>query len=211
VKKILFILLVSGSVLGVFPQKSISQTIDFKGDFIRVNLGKIDHLELVQSSDNKVSIATNELQQEASFLKIEQEKNGLFINAVQTQVLQEELPACVEQPLFTSYKISIPKDVKVFITIKSGNFFTSNFNGFLDVQVQEGEINLKNILGNIKINNIDGVVFCTTTIQHITAISHLGKVYLQKRKPVTNKKSIKELLKIESIRGNIFVNTNKTP
>jgi len=211
VKKILFILLVSGSILRMFPQKSVTKIIDFNGDFIRINLGKIDHLELIQSSKNKVNIVANELQQESSFLKIENQKNELFIDAVQTEILKDERPACIEQPLFTSYKISVPKNVKVFITIKSGNFFTSNYNGFLDLQVQEGEINLKNILGNIKIINIDGIIFCTTAIKNIIAISHLGNVYLQKEKPVKNNKSIRELLKIETIRGNIFVNTNKTP
>lgn len=210
-KKIIFFLYVFGNIFILFSQKSISKTIDFKGESILINLGNIDHLELIQLSENKVKITTNERQQEASFLRIIQDKKKLTIHAVQTPNLKKQLPACIEQPLLTSYKISVPKKAKIVVVIKSGNFLVSKFNGFLDLQLEDGEVVLKDISGIIKINNIDGIISCSTKIQNIKANSHLGKVFVTKSTISKTKNYFKEMLIIESIRGNIFINTNKMP
>ena len=195
--------------LTVFSQKSIQKTIDFNGADIQIDLGKIDRLQLRQSDKKQVIISTTELEQEASFLKIKQQQNTLLIQSKQTNIAKPELPACIEQPLFTSYSITIPKNVKVFVTINSGNFITDNFNGFLELSVKEGEIILNHILGNVKINTIDGVIIASTNIQKIQAKSHLGKVSVNKKEKKS--KHLNDLLIIETIRGNIFINTDKTP
>jgi len=209
-KNFLFLLFFLSSINFLFAQKNTKKEIDFNGNFIQIDLGKIDHLEIQQTNQSKVTISTKELQQEATFLQIEQENSGLYIRENSAHNIKEELPACIEEPLFTTYKITIPNQVKVYININAGNFYSENFNGFLKLNVDNGEIFLKNCTGNITIKNIDGIINCTTSIQDIVAKSHLGKEEIFKKPGASLKNNIKNMLRIESIRGNIFINAKKT-
>jgi hypothetical protein len=185
------------------------QSIDFKGELIQIDLGDIDHLELKQTNNNKVIISTNQLEQEATFLNITQHNEKLCIKSQDTIINKPEMPACITQPLYTSYGIRIPKGIMVKISINSGNFKVNNFKGNMELAVNNGEIELDNCLGNILIKNIDGIITCTTNVQHIEAKSHLGKVFFKKGIAKNIKKDVNNMLIIESIRGNIFINTKK--
>ncbi len=210
-KNHLFLLLFFSCVYFLFAQKSTKKEIAFKGDFIQIDLGKIDHLEIQQINQPKITISTKELQQEATFLQVKQENNSLYIRENNTNINKMELPACIEQPLFTSYVIRIPKHIKITVNIDSGNFSTTHFTGNLNLNINNGEVICSNCSGNINIKNIDGIIICSTTIQNIQANSHLGKVVQGQKKYTKSKKDTKDLLIIETIRGNIFINSNKMP
>ncbi len=210
-KNHLYLFILLGSISFLFAQKNTKKVIDFNGDFIQIDLGKIDHLEIQQTNQSKVTISTKELQQEASFLQVEQENSTLYIRQNNTNINRVELPACIEQPLFTSYVIRIPKNIKIMVNIDSGNFSTNHFTGDLNLNINNGEVDCSNCSGNINIKNIDGIIICNTTIQNIQANSHLGKVVQGQKKYTKSKKDTKDLLIIETIRGNIFINSNKMP
>jgi hypothetical protein len=207
--KIFIYLLAVLVYFNMYSQKRIHKIIDFKGTYLRTNLGEIDHLKLVQSDVRQVVITAVESKPESNILKINQSDNSLYIEAIKTDFDNQDLPVCIEQPLFTSYSITIPKNIKVLITIESGNFIAKNFDGFLDLKVKQGEIILEDVSGNIKVDLIDGNVFCETNIFNIKATSNQGKILIDKSK--NNQKYLNDLLIIKSINGNIFINKDKTP
>ena len=102
-------------------------------------------------------------------------------------------------------------NTQITVNIDSGNFSANHFTGDLNLNINNGEVVCTNCSGNINIKNIDGIIICNTTIQNIQANSHLGKVVQGQKKYTKSKKDTKDLLIIETIRGNIFINSNKMP
>ncbi len=205
-KKLLFFVNVC-FVINLYSQKAITKTVPFTNGIIEINLGDIDQLILIQTNKKEVSVSTTELDNEASFFTIKPSEKGIIIASKQVQNLKPELPACIPQPLFTTYTIKIPIKAEVIITMQSGNFYSENFSGKLQLDNANGEIYLDNCFGNIQINNIDGIITCITKMNQIKVKNHLGKTFINK--PKSKKRNNNYLLNIKTIRGNVFINTAK--
>jgi hypothetical protein len=199
----------------IYSQKIVEKKINSNSNYISIALNNIDHLELVNSNDNSISVLTNELYQEASYFTITDVNDTILIKSFQKTDKEKANNVCFEQPLLTSYTIKIPKNVSADVNIKNGNFSLNNFIGNLDLSIDTGEILINGFKGKVNIKNISGLIDCKINSGKINVISSFGKItstILTKNLKIT-KNSIKGFVKnelnelnIKSIHSKISLN-----
>ncbi len=113
--KLLFIFL---NFTIVFSQKTVVKSKSLDTDVIVINLDNIDNLSIVCSNTNTIQVVANEMVNEQSFFTISTAGNTTIIESFQKNKTHKAQNVCFEQPLLTTYKITIPENKKVEINIK---------------------------------------------------------------------------------------------
>lgn len=122
----------------------------------------IDHIQLF-NSENESSIRVRaEGNGQSPNFELE-ENEGLVL------LKDNELPAmdgllgddkvCSVEPNFTSYQIYIPKNRILYISFMEGNFYTENFQGDLNLKIEDGIVKLKDMHEPVKVMLNAGSVF----------------------------------------------------
>ena len=188
-----------------------------------IEFNMIDQLDLVcsNSANEVVVISQNDKNQSPSVIL--KEKNGvLFIKSFQNATVIEESEIdklCAIQPIYTSYKISIPKNKNIQVIYGQGNFMTENFSGNLKLKLQEGIVKIGKYTGEIAVTLYNGQVNCDAIQDsELNVNSNIGKVManFELNNAIQNNHELKGVLghklnglTIESIMANIELTAYK--
>lgn len=112
---------------------------------------------------------------EAPNYTIEEKGNTILIKdlrPIQIEEAAELDKVCSVEPNFTSYRVQIPKNKTVYVSIIEGNFYSDAFNGVLNLKIEDGivklkatedDINIKLNTGSVIVKDIEkGVIHAET-------------------------------------------------
>jgi len=130
--------------------------------------------------ENQIVITTESENKNDPHFFLEEIENIIFIKSVVSNFEQNELEIdkqCSIQPIFTSYRIQIPKNKKVDISYTQGNFYADNFKGNLNLKVEEGIIKINRFEGLVNIHiNIGNVYINEINNTKIDVASNMGVI-----------------------------------
>ncbi len=126
---------------------------------------------------------------------------------------------CIVEPNYTSYQIYIPKHRTLYISIIEGNFYSDNFEGDLNLKVEDGIIKLKDMHDPVKLRLNAGSVFVkgirNTKIDAATNLGILVNNIAEEDTVIPNKKLIQTIgnpnssILIRTILANIYLYGSK--
>ncbi|MCA0933201.1 hypothetical protein LCM02_12115 [Lutimonas saemankumensis] len=147
--------------LPVFCQELVEKKIFSSADEILIELDLIDHIRLENSvKEGEIAVYAEALTQAPNF-KIEEKGNTVFIKdarPIQTEEVEGLDKVCSIEPNYTSYRVQIPKDKIVYVSIIEGNFYSDSFYGEINLKVEDGIIKLSNPEDHINIRLNTGSV-----------------------------------------------------
>jgi hypothetical protein len=201
-------------------QHYIEKSVETSSKNIEIYLNDIDNLLLESTPDNIVSVKLKEAQvAQLSSINFSHEKNGFVIRALEKFTSQDQFNKfCVEQPALLLYVITVPNHSNVSLKIGKGNLFINNFEGNLNAEVDTGEVLLNNIIGDVSLFIIDGVVRSKIQKAALNIKTNLGEVIstLPLKTKLQNPKMIRgvyksksQMLTIKAIKANIYLDAVK--
>ena len=148
-----------------FAQNIFKKSILSKADKIVIEFNVIDQIELITSEvSNEIEVVSENENISSLNINLEENKGVIYISSIDNNIVENEFELdkqCVVQPIYSSYKISIPKNKKVEISFTQGNFYSNNFEGDLTLKVEEGIV---------KINEFEGSVFIHINIGNVNIL-----------------------------------------
>ncbi|MBJ2176425.1 DUF4097 family beta strand repeat protein [Aureibaculum sp. A20] len=215
----IFILLIS---LSISAQKKVLKEVDFNNQNIEVQFEDIDLLEIVRTEDQKISISMVDYVENTTQLEIENVGNNIRIiskSLIPFEPNSKIEKFCYLQPLFPSYKLSLPKGSAVEISYKNGNIEVVSFTGNMDLRLNTGDVKIDDFKGSITTELLFGNINATIRDTEVNIISNHGDITTtfpseQWQKTDISLKGIlginNNLLKVESISANINLKTIET-
>ncbi len=147
-----------------YAQKVIEKSLITSASNFIFEFDIIDQIVISESQSlNRVIVSAESVESQVPDFILE-EKNGIvFIKSIDVILNLEEqelyIP-CIVQPIYTSFKIAIPKGKNVFISYVDGNFYLNNFDGNLELIMNDGIVNLNHFLGSVNVILNGGNVYC---------------------------------------------------
>jgi hypothetical protein len=147
-----------------FAQKIIKKSIKTDVSSLIIEFNSIDQLDLVCSnSKNEVVVISQNERNQSPTVNLQEINGVLFIKSFEKPTQEDMVEIdklCTIQPMYTSFKISIPKNKNVQVIYTQGNFLTENFEGNLKLKLEEGIVKIGKYTGNIAITLYNGQVVC---------------------------------------------------
>ncbi len=208
--------------LSISAQKMVLKEIDFKNQNIEVHFEDIDLLEIVQTEDQKMSISMVDYVENPTQLEIENVENNIRIiskSIISFEPNSKTEKFCYLQPLFPSYKLSLPKGCDVEISYKNGDIEVVSFNGNMTLTLNTGDVKIDDFKGSITSELLSGNINATIRDTEVNIISNHGEITttfpsVQWQKTDISLKGIlginNNLLKVQSINANITLKTIET-
>ncbi len=164
-----------------FAQKVFEKSINSNAKKIVIDFDMVDLVELITwDVDNKIVVVAQSETNSSSNIVLEEKRGVVFIKSMENNFEQNVLDIdklCNIQPIYTTYRIKIPKSRKIDIAIRQGNFYTSNFKGDLNLQVEEGIVKIKKFTGLVSVKiNMGNVYLNNISDTKIDVRSNLGKI-----------------------------------
>jgi len=165
----------------IFAQKIFEKSINSAANKIVVNFNMIDQVELITlEEDHKIVLIAESEDNFAPNIFLEEKEGVVFIKSDENYFVENELnidKQCAIQPIYTTYRIKIPKNKKVDISFTKGNFYADKFKGNLNLNVEEGIIKIKQLQGVAVVTiNTGNVLINEITDTQINVHSNLGLV-----------------------------------
>lgn len=136
-----------------FSQKHIEKSVSSQAELVILEFNVIDQIQLFNSGGDSNILILAEGRTHLPMFIIKEENGILYVE-------ENEIPAdqetdglgkvCIEEPNFSSFKVYIPKGRDVYISFIEGNFYTDNFQGNLNLMVEDGIIKLNHINDSVK-------------------------------------------------------------
>jgi len=167
----------------IFAQKIFEKSIHSSAYKIVIDFAMIDQVELItwQDDDKIVVIAESETNKSPNII-IEEKGDVVFIKSiVQVNTFEQNEfdidKQCSIQPLYPTYKIKIPKNRKIDISVLQGNFYTTNFKGDLNLKVDEGIVKINQFTGLVNVQiNMGKVYMNDISDTKINVTSNMGNI-----------------------------------
>ena len=206
----------------VIAQKTIVKEIDFNNQKIEIQLEDIDLLEIVNTDKQKVSLLMQDHAENPTQIEIKNSEKTIVITASTILPIVDNSKMdkfCYEQPLFSSYKLMIPKGCEVSVIYHKGNFSTKNFTGNMNVRLNTGDLTIDNFKGNVNIESFSGNIDTTINNTEAIILSSQGKITTSfsssnwERTAISLKGTLgnkSNLLTIQSVNANIVLNSGTT-
>ncbi len=202
-----------------FAQHIVEKSVESAFGNVEIYLDKIDNLILLSAPTKKISVKLIDTGEEFSDLKIFKEKGRVVIRTNKLLSNRETVNKfCVEQPVFASYKVTVPANSSVYVNIVSGNFSVLNFEGNIKAEIETGEVQFVAVKGNIKLFIVDGNVVLKLKKGHFDLKTNLGilSANLSGENIYKSAKTLKGFYKnksqditIKAIKANIYVEALK--
>jgi len=145
-----------------YGQEVVEKKIISKAGTIVIEFGMIDHIELLNSSeDNSVRVRAEGSVLPPGFDIDEKEGHVLIRDHVVPDLNEfvNDASVCIEAPDYPSYKISIPQNRALYVSFLEGNFYTEKFEGDLNLKVENGIIKITEMRHPVKVRLHTGRVF----------------------------------------------------
>lgn len=206
-----------------FAQKIIKKSIKTNAATVIIEFNMIDQFELFcsNSTDEVVVISQNEKNQSPTVI-LEEKNEVLFIKSFEHATVKEAFEIdklCTIQPMYSSFKISIPKNKNIQVIYAQGNFMTENFTGNLKLKLQDGMVKIGKYEGNVAVTLHNGQVICDAIQDtELDVNASIGKVIanFELNNALQNEHELKGVfgrklnsLAIETILANINLSTYK--
>lgn len=161
----------------MFCQELVEKKIYSSADEILIELDLIDHIRLENSEKEDEIAVYAEALIEAPNYTIEEKGNTILIKdlrPIQIEEAAELDKVCSVEPNYTSYKVHVPKNKTVYVSVIEGNFYSDAFKGALNVKIEDGiaklsdpedHINIVINTGSVIIKDIEkGVIDAETNM-----------------------------------------------
>jgi hypothetical protein len=143
-------------------QEVVEQTIVSQAKTIIIEFDLIDHIQLFNSGDeSSITVRAEGSGQSPSF-QLEETGEHVLLRDNEQLVSAGSLgdyKVCMVEPNYTSYQIYVPKNKVLHISFMEGNFYTDNFEGDLNLKVEDGIIKLKDMNFPVKLSLNAGSLF----------------------------------------------------
>lgn len=164
-----------------FAQKIFKKSINSSATKIVVDFNIIDQIELTTwENGDKIVVTAESENNNIPNIFLEERDHIVFIKSIDAYFEQETLEIdkqCSIQPIYTSYRIQIPKNKKIDISFTQGNFYANNFKGDLNLKVEEGIVKVNHFEGLVHVQiNTGNVYFNELENTKINVVSNLGLV-----------------------------------
>lgn len=164
-----------------YAQKIIEKSLITDATSFVFEFDIIDQIVIEQSPIfNEVTISAESEESNTPNFSMQEKNGNIFIksNEVKFDTDDKELSKiCKVQPIYTSFKIMIPKGKNVFVSYVDGNFYLNNFDGNLKLTLNDGIVNLNHFMGTVDVKLNGGNVYCTELQDtEIDIISNMGMV-----------------------------------
>ena len=147
-----------------FAQKIIEKSLITEATSFIFEFDIIDQIIIDESQSlNEVTVSAESVESYVPNFILEEKKGSVFIKSIEVAFdSDDELNTlCKVQPIYTTFKIMIPKGKNVFISYVDGNFYLNNFDGNLKLILNDGIVNLNRFLGSVNVKLNGGNVYCT--------------------------------------------------
>ena len=147
-----------------FAQKVIEKSLITEATSFIFEFDIIDHIIIDESqSFNEVTVSAESVESYIPNFILEEKKGSVFIKSIELAFDSDDEvnKLCKVQPIYTTFKITIPKGKNVFIKYVDGNFYLNNFDGNLELVLNDGIVNLNRFLGSVNVKLNGGNVYCT--------------------------------------------------
>lgn len=163
----------------IFSQKLIKYSITTHSADIFVEFNIIDQVEIIVINDDNLITVIAESEDNKSLNLVLEDKNGIvFITSIENSLKynrEENDKMCSIQPVYTSYQIMIPEDKNLYVSYSQGNFYSNQFNGILNLKLNDGIVKINHFSGKVSIQISGGNVFCSQIENsYIDVKSNLG-------------------------------------
>lgn len=162
-----------------YAQKFVEKSIISEASKIIFEFDNIDQIIINQSqNENKITVSAESVEDYPPNIIVEEKNGNIFIKNVEVNFdnNNEKIDKiCKIQPIYTSFKIMIPKDKNVFISFVDGNLYLNDFNGNLKLVLNDGIVNINKFLGSVNVKMNGGNLYCSKTQDvKIDVSSNLG-------------------------------------
>jgi len=148
-----------------YAQKLIEKSLITKAANFICEFDIVDEIVIYESlRSNEVTVSAECDESNVPNFILEEENGNVFIKSIEVKFDSEEVELnkiCNVQPIYTTFKIRIPKGKNVLINYVDGNFYLKNFDGNLKLNLNDGIINLADFKGSVNIKLNGGNVYCT--------------------------------------------------
>ena len=148
-----------------YGQKTIKKTLITKASNVICEFDIVDEIVIFESlSVNKVTVSAESAESHVPDFIMEEMNGNIFIKSIEVKFDSDDdglNKICKVQPIYTSFKIMIPKGKNVLINYVDGNFYLNNFDGNLKLNLNDGIVNLDHFQGSVNIKLNGGNVYCT--------------------------------------------------
>lgn len=123
------------------------------------------------------------------------------------------------QPNYPNYTISIPKGVQVKVIYDKGDFEAKKFQGNLELNLNQGKVNIEDFKGSVTVQSFSGKINCTLNNAKINIENSKGALVskLVDKNLITTKNTIKGFYKsklnsltIKTVHAKVMLSTVKT-
>lgn len=159
-------------------QEIVEKSINSESEKILVEFDLIDHIELFNSdSESRIVVKAEGSEQTPNFQITE--INGYVLlkdfKSPSKDVLLERDKVCSVEPNYTSYEIYVPRNKNLYIAVIEGNFYASNFDGNLNLKLEDGTIKLNGMNKPVSVQLNSGSIFVHDIINtKIDAETNMG-------------------------------------
>jgi hypothetical protein len=203
-----------------YAQKFVERSIISNASNLIFEFDIIDQIVINESqSSNKITVSAESAEDYPLNIVLEEKNGKVFIKNVEDNfdVNDEKIDKiCNIQPIYTSFKIMIPKGKNVFISYVDGNLYLNEFDGKLKIILNDGIVNLNHFRGSVYVKMNGGNFYCSETQDvEIDVRSNLGIISsnLLLHYSINNKNHVKGVygqnvneLIVQSISANIHLN-----
>lgn len=207
----------------VLSQEIVEKSINSESEKILVEFDLIDHIELF-NSDSESQIVVKAVGSEHTPNFQIREVNGYVLlkdfKSPSKEAMLEQDKVCSVEPNYTSYEIYVPRNKNLYISVIEGNFYANNFDGNLNLKVEDGIIKLKGMNKPVSVQLNSGSIFVHDIINtKIDAETNMG-ILVHNLTDISNERPEKKLnetigdaknsLLISAILANIYLYRSKS-
>ena len=147
-----------------FAQKKLEKSIITNASNYIFEFDIIDHIEIIESKNPKKITVLSEASDTQSLNFTLKEVNGdVYLKNIDTGFLNEKEKIdkiCKVQPIHTSFTIEVPKGKNIFVTFIDGNFYLNQFQGNLELILNDGLVEVNQFKGSVLVKIDGGNVIC---------------------------------------------------
>ncbi len=161
-----------------FSQEIVEKRFNSKFEKIVVEFDLIDHIQLFNSdSESEIFVKAEGSIQAPNFQIIEINGHVLLkdFELSSKEVIRDQDKVCSVQPNYASYQIYVPKNKQLYISVIEGNFYAKDFDGTLNLKVEDGIVKLNGMRNPVTVQMNSGSVFVHEVMNtKIDAETNLG-------------------------------------
>ena len=139
--------------LNVYSQSSKDLTLTLTSERLILDLGLLDNILIVNSQDENLRISVENSGMIPALKTKESEGIFYFSSVFQEDVTERssEAKQCSIEPVYPTYKISIPAGKTTLVSYKSGNFLADGFDGILQLELEDGMVRMVNTQNSVHV------------------------------------------------------------